>query len=151
MDTNKYLRKSIEIDAVQVTSENIAEVAEWCNGQVIDQDGQTDSHIKVDVHRPLSLRQTQAFVGDWILGSPKGFKVYTDNAFRSNFVLKPDEAPEYQSLTADQVRAIYEDKEVSKAIEETVKAAIQNIFTNQPDTPDNDVVVDPKDAINGKR
>lgn len=77
----KYNRKSFPVDAIQVTSENMTEVAEWCKGTINDE----GVYISVDVKNPLTTKQTQAFVGDWVLKAPKGFKVYTDRAFSKNF------------------------------------------------------------------
>jgi len=86
IETNKFARKPFYVDAVQVTSENMAEVAEWCQGDVITSDTPPNgTHIKVRVHRPLTERQTKAFVGDWVLYAGTGFKVYTDKAFEKSF------------------------------------------------------------------
>src|SRR5688500_11276036 len=89
MDTEKYVRKPFEIDAVQVTEENFSQVAEWSGGETV-QDADNAQYIKVKVHHPLNTRQTRAYVGDWVLSSRKGFKVYTDTAFKSNFVQGED-------------------------------------------------------------
>lgn len=84
MKTHKFARKPFYVDAVRVSEENIEEVAKWCNGDV-----QTDSseglYIKVRVHRPLTDRQTKAFIGDWVLFAGSGFKVYTPKAFDKSF------------------------------------------------------------------
>ena len=81
----KYTRKPFTVDAVQVTADNFGAVAEWCGGEVQAlSDGV--SYIKVDVNRPITTRQTRAFLGDWILLAGRGFKVYTEKAFRTNFV-----------------------------------------------------------------
>ncbi len=82
--TDKYARKPFLIDAVKVTSENIEEVAEWAMGEVRLTD-KGDPYIHVRVHRPLTARQTKAFVGDWVLYANKGFKVYTEKAFHNTF------------------------------------------------------------------
>lgn len=84
METAQYRRKSFEVSAVQVTPENINEVAKWCQGDVVE-NSSTDIHIKVRVLRVLNDRQTQAFVGDWVLYAGKGYKVYTDRAFQDSF------------------------------------------------------------------
>lgn len=83
MQTTRFLRKSFEVDAVQVTAENISEVAKWCQGKVIDENG--TKHIKVRVERVLTDKQTMAFVGDWVLYAGKGYKVYTNKAFQQSF------------------------------------------------------------------
>lgn len=87
--TQHFVRKPFYVDAVQVTSENMAEVAEWCNGAVRDiknQDGSVSSqYIKVQVSRAITDRQTKAFAGDWVLKAGSGFKVYTPKAFEKSF------------------------------------------------------------------
>jgi hypothetical protein len=86
----KYTRTPFEVDAVQVTAENMAEVAEWCKGELVD-NGAEDKHIKVEVERVLNDRQTMAFVTDWVLFAGKGYKVYTEKAFKKSF--KPVQTP----------------------------------------------------------
>jgi len=87
----KYVRKPFYIDAIQVTTENLNEVAKWCQGEVRwacrDPKGtaEKDAYVKVRVHRPLNERQTQAFVGDWVLYAGTGYKVYTLKAFTNSF------------------------------------------------------------------
>jgi hypothetical protein len=93
--TTKFVRKPLFVDAVQVTEENFATVASWCFGTVCNID---DSQVKKDepfdpskqyihvrVHNPKNPRQTKAFVGDWILYTERGYKVYTTKAFQANF------------------------------------------------------------------
>jgi hypothetical protein len=76
------------VDAIQVTEENIDEVAEWCNGDVRFTDkGKNDKkkYVKVRVLRPLNEKQSMAFVGDYILYAGTGYKVYTHRAFVESF------------------------------------------------------------------
>lgn len=84
METRRFTRKPFDVDAVQVTAENMDEVARWCQGNVVD-NGRDDKHIKVRVIRVLSERQTQAFVTDWVLYAGTGYKVYTNRAFKNSF------------------------------------------------------------------
>jgi hypothetical protein len=92
LDIEKYVRKPFAVDAVCVTEENMREVAKWCGGQVKrlprwDPRSGT-KFISVNVLKALNERQTQAFVGDWVLSSgsgPNGFKVYTPRAFETSF------------------------------------------------------------------
>lgn len=81
----QYTRKPFNVDAVQVTAENIAEVTGWCKG-AIEHDGSVP-FIKVQVARVIDERQTKAFVGDWVLYAWTGYKVYTDKAFKKTFVV----------------------------------------------------------------
>lgn len=84
MKTHKFARKPFYIDAVRVSEANISEIAEWCGGDVhCGEDA--EQFVKVKVHRPLTERQTQAFIGDWVLFSGNGFKVYTSKAFDKSF------------------------------------------------------------------
>lgn len=100
METQKFTRKPFEIDAVQVTPENLEEVAAWCQGEILagESEDTAQRHIKVRVHRPLNDRQTKAYPGDWVLYAGKGYKVYTDKAFKTSFQPSPqgdsDEAEE---------------------------------------------------------
>lgn len=84
LNTQSYKRKAFEVDAVQVTAENMLEAAAWCKGEVIQKEGEPD-HIKVKVHRPMNKKQTEATVGDYILLSSTGFKVYPEKAFVATF------------------------------------------------------------------
>jgi len=84
--TTKYARKPLYVDAVCVTEANADEVAKWCSGEkLIDSAG--DLYIKTDTNTPMTPRQTRAYVGDWMLKSPRGFKIYTQRAFEKSFDL----------------------------------------------------------------
>jgi hypothetical protein len=86
MEIQNFNRKSFTVQGVQVTAENMAEVAEWCGGTVQDVEGREgEQYIHVNVLRPINERQEKAFVGDHVLSSKNGFKVYNDPAFRKNF------------------------------------------------------------------
>lgn len=52
---------------------------------------ETVTYIKVPTRRPINRRQTQAFVGDWIVKSEKGLKAYTAKAFAFNFELNSED------------------------------------------------------------
>ena len=86
MIVNKYARKPFYVEAVQVTAENIEDVAKWCGGQLIKgTEANPHAYIKVKVKRPLSARQTKAFHNDWVLKAGTGYKVYTADAFDKSF------------------------------------------------------------------
>lgn len=123
--TEKYVRTRFTIDAVQVTPENFAQVAEWCNGKIMT-DMTTPEHrefIKVEVHHPLSERQTKAYVNDWVLFAGKGFKCYTPKAFARTFekVFQPKEQSVGNAvvteeiipgITASRVEPVYTHEEI---------------------------------------
>lgn len=86
--TTKYVRKPLYVEAVQVTQENFSEVAEWCSGEIVEESSAKNgrgNYIKVRVTNPMNARQSQAFSGDWILYTPRGYKVYTPKAFHNSF------------------------------------------------------------------
>lgn len=101
VETAKYVRKPLYVDAVQVTEENFKAVVNWAQGDIgssdaessaqnlkpeeIEQIDTTKHYIRIRVHNPKSPRQTKAFVGDWILYTDRGYKIYTDKAFKDNF------------------------------------------------------------------
>lgn len=101
MQTTKFIRRSFEVDAVRVTDENIDDVAKWCQGEVLETNGK--KYIKVKVQKIISDRQTQAFVGDWVLYAGAGYKVYTNRAFRNSFdqVTREEATQELRTVTAD--------------------------------------------------
>ena len=94
LPTEFYSRKSFIVEAIQVTEENLQEVAAWCEGEVLTtfrpQKGSDEKEsvdfVKVKViNRARNDRQTRAYPGDWLLLSEVGFKVYTDRAFKNAF------------------------------------------------------------------
>ena len=87
LNIQEFVRNPITVKAIQVTEENMEAVAEWCEGRIKSLPDK-GLHIKVDVIRPLNIWQTRGFPGDWILESPTGFRVYTDEAFSKQFALK---------------------------------------------------------------
>lgn len=84
IQTEKFERKPFFVDAIQVTEENIEDVARWCNGE-LQEDDNGKRFVHVRVHRPLTPRQTQAYVGDWVLYAGRGYKVYKKQAFEKSF------------------------------------------------------------------
>jgi len=87
--TTQHIRKPLYVDAVRVTGANFDEIATWCLGEVQQDEvpgkGTGKRHIKVRVHNPKNPRQTKAFVGDWLLYTERGYKVYTNKAFHASF------------------------------------------------------------------
>lgn len=95
MQVSNYIRKPFGVEAVQVTKENMSEVATWCHGEIHSEEGDTrGSFVHVRVHNPMNDRQTRAYVGDWVLYAGKGFKVYTNKAFNNSFDLNEEQPVE---------------------------------------------------------
>lgn len=84
----RYERKPFVVEAVQVTEDNMQEIKEWCEGVVVmaSPHGDSEDFVRVPVARPMTDRQTKAFVGDWVLHvKDKGFKVFNNTAFKRTF------------------------------------------------------------------
>lgn len=108
IETQKYLRKPLYVDAVRITGANFEEIAAWCQGEILHDEAQGTGpgkkYIRVRVHNPKNPRQTKAYVGDWLLYTERGYKVYTAKAFHMAFDLVADDAPLSDSrLTGDPV------------------------------------------------
>lgn len=136
LETRNYSRVPFHVDAVQVTEENLEQIAEWAGGEVKtanrtirDAEGKPTGekekarYIKIETHRPLNERQTRAFIGDWVLKSDSGFKIYTAKAFSECFV--PSNSVTFvNSMPTDPAHerivdaALEDDDEVEAAIEE---------------------------------
>ena len=135
----KYVRKPLFVDAVQVTAETFTAVAEWCQGTIKRNDDvpvnwlqegvevdPENMYIHVRVHQPRTTKQTQARVGDWILYSEHGYKVYAERAFTKSFDLVNT------GVTATPV-------EEKPAIEMTERERIEQIKAEaQPQPPEGD-------------
>lgn len=107
--TTRYVRKPLFVDAVKITPSNFAQIAGWCQGEIrrIDNDALTtevhvnpdETYIRVRVHNPKNVRQTQARVGDWLLYTDRGYKVYTEKAFFNSFEEAPSEDKAHTVVT----------------------------------------------------
>lgn len=94
--TQKYVRKPIYVDAVEVTADNFMELAFWTTGKIESNDPDVPlapgtpidpetQHIKVPVTNARNARQAQAHLGDWVLKTEHGLKVYTPESFEGAF------------------------------------------------------------------
>ena len=96
--TTQYIRKPLYVAAVRVTGANFDEIVSWCQGEAQQDDvpgqGTGKKYIRVRVHNPKNPRQTKAFVGDWLLYTERGYKVYTNKAFHESFDEATSEADE---------------------------------------------------------
>jgi len=107
MQTQRFSRRPFDVEAIQVKKGNMEEVAEWCKGEVVlpntESQDPSGSYIQVDVLAPASERQSRAFPGDWVLllQGGKSFKVYTPKAFNKNFVLSENQDAPEQAKKAD--------------------------------------------------
>jgi hypothetical protein len=88
--TKQFTKKPLHVEAVRITRNNFADVVKWCSGRVRTERSDAPQNagkkfIKIEAHNPINIRQTKAFVGDWILKTERGFKVYTHVSFTQSF------------------------------------------------------------------
>lgn len=88
--TKRYIKKPLYVDAVRVTRKNFNEVTKWCGGRIQTERANAPQNagqkfVKIEAHNPINIRQTKAFVGDWILQTERGFKIYTHTSFVESF------------------------------------------------------------------
>jgi hypothetical protein len=140
LEIKTYFRKSFDVKAVQVTADNIHQVAKWCGGEVRktshSDPKKVRKYIQVTVIRAINDKQTQAFIGDWVLCTKSGFKVYVDKAFNESFEI-PDPPVETEVEVDVEAKPVYtdtnsgtggfwmtkEEKEVLQVLSAVVKAA----------------------------
>lgn len=85
-----YERKSFQVKAIRVTSENISEIAKWTGGDLTDTDlPATNAAI---VHVPTVQvngreQKEKAHIGDWVtcLADSPNFRVYRNKTFLQAF------------------------------------------------------------------
>jgi len=83
IQTTRFVRKPLFVDAVQVTAENLEKLAELCGG-TIGRKGHRQ-FIRLYLQYVRTPRQTVAFPGDWITKVGDTFKVWTNKSFRETF------------------------------------------------------------------
>jgi hypothetical protein len=83
LQTVKLVRKPFYADAVQVTENNMIQVAEWCGGKV--EKFSNVWCVEVPVRNAQQKSQTRAFVGSHVLKVGDSFKVFSQKALDSTF------------------------------------------------------------------
>jgi hypothetical protein len=157
MQLQKFTRRPLVVDGTQVTDENFEEVAKWCDGEIHTEP--KGRYIKVKVQNPLTPRQTKAFVGDWVLMSTRGFKVYTSsglkNAFSQNDARvdsgedgRPFPAPFEDDLPEESSGFFHPEENEGR---KEIYPRDENIFDRPQELLTTDQPVDPKDQISGKK
>lgn len=135
----KFVRKQFPVDCVQVTAENIEEVAKWCNGTIHETDPEiaekfkkpVQRWIQVDVQNAMNERQTKAFVDDWVLFANRGYKIYTPNAFERNFE-RPASAP-----APTQQEKVFKGTATPATVQKVVRSAVSGEFVSKAEADAN--------------
>lgn len=105
-----YNRHVFAVEAVQVTADNMQEIADWANGYVL-----TGMKLLVDNHpKQLTkdcvlitigdgehMKESKAYVGDWVLMSEDGWLAqYTDKEFREQYSKQSDQQESLSRIIA---------------------------------------------------
>lgn len=93
LKATRFMRQPFFIMGFEVTEDNMDEIAKWCEGHVIRE---TDRpFVRVPVNRPLTEKQTRAYVGTFVTVSKqrgeKSFKVYQRESLDRDFFELPDD------------------------------------------------------------
>lgn len=81
--TEIWTRNSFDVEAVQVTEENMGRVASWCRGTLaLTLTNQPEPYIALNVTRSNKHRYVKVWVGDWITQMDGAFKTYRNKSFR---------------------------------------------------------------------
>lgn len=83
--TATFERCTFRVKAARVTSKNLADIAEWCGGRVVQNVGG-----RIHVQVPTGLRQesiAHAYIGNWVtrLEETESFRVYKEQSFLGAF------------------------------------------------------------------
>lgn len=78
----RYRPWSLTAQAVQLTLENAAEVAEWCGGLVTEM---LPSHEWAEVKVPCWDVTRPAHPGNWVVKESDAFEVYDTEEFREHY------------------------------------------------------------------
>lgn len=93
MKATRFMRQPFIVTGYQVHEEDMDAIAKWCQGHVIRNTERP--FIRVPVDRPTNRKQTEAYLGTWVLlfnqRGENSFKVYTPEWLEKNFFQLPPE------------------------------------------------------------
>lgn len=82
MEFTKFKRRPFEIEAVQITEENISELAEM-TGELVPANGPDDPHIKIN--KRIVPNVHRAYVGWWVTQMDDNIRCYAPKIFEEQF------------------------------------------------------------------
>jgi len=94
MQIKTYTANPVVVQAIQITEQNMAEVAAWCKGEVrseivpteeVQGEVRTRRYIKPKMYRAQQMKKNKGYAGDWVLKQGTNFKVYSDTAFVNGY------------------------------------------------------------------
>jgi hypothetical protein len=129
MEFEEFVRRSFTIKAIQITEENLAEVAEHVGTVVrIDEKrwGDKPHILLLTSHPEQHIQMHPLFVGDWLTETDKGFQRYKDSKFRVAFEPKPVDEEKRRRVTILVERALM--RQPSFESRNTIVSEIMQIF-----------------------
>ena len=89
MDIQKYTTHPDEIEAIQLSRENIEEVAVWCGGEIITEPKASDpSDVYMALTVPRANGPLDAQINDYVIKNARGrFEVMKPNLFVTKYGL----------------------------------------------------------------
>lgn len=89
MKVRKYTSKIVDIDAVELTKDNVAEVAEWCGGRVVtEKDALDEEKTFVGINIPTLEGNMRGSEGDFIIKGLRGeFYPCKPDVFKAKYEL----------------------------------------------------------------
>lgn len=107
VEFKEYSRKSFKVQAVQITKENILEIARMARGEyrtTVEIKGWNRNKPQDHIFLPRNVRtsgnQAMAFVGDWFLMVGASYRFYSEKAFKGIFQPKPETMKESERSAA---------------------------------------------------
>lgn len=88
MDTKQYTRKPFPVSAVQITLQNIEEVAKWCGGTIEQRPTKmlgTTTDLPIIRLKGARDKDFEAFLGCWIVELNGSFRGYKPIQFDATF------------------------------------------------------------------
>lgn len=89
MDFTTFVRKPFMVEAVQVTTENIAEVAKLVG--TLRHDGSDEQKVYIQVDRRLIPNVFKVYPGFWLTKMGDNIRCYSSHIFEGQFIEVTDE------------------------------------------------------------
>ncbi len=108
MEIREFVRKPKKVEAVRVTNDNMTEVANWCLGEIrahVPHRTGPKFYIQVHLYGAFTGNEKilgKADVGNWIVQTGSGFRIYSNSRFKKKFVkLGTDEGFGFSDIDLD--------------------------------------------------
>jgi hypothetical protein len=88
-----WTKKSFDVQAAQVTEQDMETIAEWCGGRIYIQHNEGEErqfYIQFTGIQHKEKKEIKAFVGDWITFVRDEFRLFHDTQFKRAYDLKTD-------------------------------------------------------------